>query len=407
VSGRARSVALLATVVVASLAATPIASALVRPTLSVRAASLVAENTGQTLDQAAPDAELPIASTTKIMTALITLERVRHLGAVFTMPNWFAASGDSQIGLRPGERMTVHDLLLALMLPSADDAAEDLAFNVGRGSVKRFVGWMNARAHELGLIHTHYSTPIGLDTPGNYSTASDLVKLAGYALHHNHFFAQIVSLPTASLSSGPARHVVNRNDLVARYHWITGVKTGHTAAAGYVLVASARRGVLTLLSAVLGTSSIAARDENTLAMLDWGFENFHLVTPVRAGEVIARLPVRDRPGFRASVIASATFTSVLSNRMLVTTRVIAPRQLTGPLRRHAVVGYVVVRAGRRTLARIRLLLARRLAAVSPLAIAARFIMRPTTLVPMLALVGLAALAVARRRGRARVLASTR
>ena len=83
--------------------------------------------------------------------------------------------------------MSVHDLLLALMLPSADDAAEDLAYNVGHGSVGRFVAMMNAEARELGLSHTHYSTPIGLDTPGNYSTAGDLVKLASYDLTHSAF----------------------------------------------------------------------------------------------------------------------------------------------------------------------------------------------------------------------------
>ena len=103
--------------------------------------------------------------------------------AMFTQNHYYAAPVDSQIGLVPGERMSVHDLLLALMLPSADDAAEDLAFNVGHGSIARFIGMMNARARELGLTHTHYSTPIGLDTPGNYSSASDLVKLASYALH--------------------------------------------------------------------------------------------------------------------------------------------------------------------------------------------------------------------------------
>ena len=114
---------------------------------------------------------------------------------MFTQNDYTAAAVDSQIGLEPGERMSVHDLLLALMLPSADDAAEDLAYNVGHGSVARFVGMMNAEARALGLRHTHYSTPIGLDTPGNYSTAADLVKLADYDLTHCAYFARIVALP--------------------------------------------------------------------------------------------------------------------------------------------------------------------------------------------------------------------
>ncbi|HWE32859.1 MAG TPA: D-alanyl-D-alanine carboxypeptidase family protein [Solirubrobacteraceae bacterium] len=377
------------------------ASALGPPALSVTAATLVAPSTGQQLDGVAPNAEVPIASTTKLMTALITLEHVRHLGQVFTMPDWYASSADSQIGLRPGDRMTVHDLLLALMLPSADDAAEDLGYNVGDRSVARFIGMMNARARQLGLTHTHYSTPIGLDTPGNYSSASDLVKLADYLLTHSRFFARIVAEPSATLDTGPQHHVVNRNDLVARFKWINGVKTGHTNGAGYVLVASATRGGLTLLSAVLGTSSIAARDANTMALLNWGYGNFRLVTPVKAGEVMARLPVADRPGFRAAVIAESSFTRVVDIGARVSLKVATPHQLTGPLKRHAVVGYMFVRAGRRTLARIRLLLANKLAAVSPLTIAARFITRPITLLLALVLVGLLILILIRRRGRGR------
>jgi D-alanyl-D-alanine carboxypeptidase (penicillin-binding protein 5/6) len=396
-----RSGAALAGVVAAALALAAPAGALSRPALSVRAAVLVAPNTGQELDGVAPNAEVPIASTTKLMTALITLEHVRHLGQLFTMPDWYASPADSQIGLHPRDRMTVHDLLLALMLPSADDAAEDLAYNVGDGSVARFVGMMNARARQLHLTHTHYSTPIGFDTPGNYSSAADLVTLADYVLTHSRFFARIVAEPSATLDTGPQHLVVNRNDLVARFHWINGVKTGHTTGAGYVLVASATRGGLPLLSAVLGTSSIPARDANTMELLDWGYANFHQVTPVRAGEVIARLPVADRPGFRAAAIAESAFTRVVAIGTPVTTKAVIPGQLTGPLKRHAVVGYVLVRAGRRTLVRIPLLLAHKLAAVSPLTIAARFITRPITLLTALALLGLVVLILVRWRGRVR------
>ena len=136
---------------------------------------------------------------------------------MFTEPDYYPAAVDSQIGLSPGERMSVHDLLLALLLPSADDAAEDLAYNVGHGSVGSFIGMMNVRARELGLSHTHYSTPIGLDTPGNYSDAADLVKLASFLLVHHPFFAHAVALPSALLRTGNYRRfVTNRNTLVGR-----------------------------------------------------------------------------------------------------------------------------------------------------------------------------------------------
>ena len=143
---------------------------------------------------------------------------------------------------------------------------------------------MNARARQLGLTHTHYTTPSGLDTPGNYSSASDLVDLARYLLQTQPFFKAVVRTTRAVLRTGNhVRVVVNLNDLVAHYSWINGVKTGHTLDAGYVLVASGTQGGMTLIDAVLGTSSEAARDSNALALLNWGFANFGMRTPVRAG----------------------------------------------------------------------------------------------------------------------------
>jgi D-alanyl-D-alanine carboxypeptidase (penicillin-binding protein 5/6) len=369
--------------------------------LSVRAAIMIEQSTGRELYGVNPNQELPIASTTKLMTALLTLEHEPRLGTIFTQNDYYPSPQDSQIGLVPGERMSVHDLLLALMLPSADDAAEDLAYNLGHGSVGRFVGMMDVRARELGLTRTHYSTPSGLDTSGNYSSAADLVKLASYDLTHSRFFARIVALPSAVLHSGDhMRYVVNRNDLVGRVPWITGVKTGHTADAGYVLVASGHRDGMTLLSAVLGTSGESSRNANTLALLDYGFANFHLLTPVREGSVLARTPVRYGSGVRADVIASRTFTQVFPRSTSVRTNVDAPRRLTGPLAAGSIVGMVIVRAGARVVARIPLVLERSLPAVSGLTIAARAISRPLPLaligVVVLSAVGLSL--VRHRRG---------
>jgi D-alanyl-D-alanine carboxypeptidase (penicillin-binding protein 5/6) len=119
--------------------------------LNARAAALIEARTGQLLYGSRANDELPIASTTKLMTALITLEHVGRLDTIFAQNDYYPAPEDSQIGLVPGERMSVHDLLLAMLLPSADDAAEDLAYNVGAGSVGRFLAMMNTRARQLGL----------------------------------------------------------------------------------------------------------------------------------------------------------------------------------------------------------------------------------------------------------------
>jgi serine-type D-Ala-D-Ala carboxypeptidase (penicillin-binding protein 5/6) len=361
----ARHALVAALAVCAALLAPVAARAVSPPRLEVRTAGLIEASTGQRLYGIAGDERGPIASTTKIMTALITLQHVHRLDMVFTQNDWRAAPGDSQIGLLPGERMTVHDLLLALLLPSADDAAEDLAFNVGGGSVSRFVAMMNAEAARLGLTDTHYSTPIGFDDPGNYSSAFDLDKLAAYALAHSPLFARIVDLPHAILRTGPERYVVNRNDLLGRVAWIHGVKTGHTAAAGYAMVLSGTRDGMTLIGAALGTSSIYARDQNALALLDYGFAEFRLAKPVLAGQVVARPSVRNLPGVHAALISAAGFEWVVRRSDRIHVKVVVSRRLAGPMRRGVVVGQALVFVGAHVVGRLPLLLARKLQAPAP------------------------------------------
>jgi serine-type D-Ala-D-Ala carboxypeptidase (penicillin-binding protein 5/6) len=331
------------------------------PPLGVRAAALVEESSGDQLFGENANAQVAIASTTKLMTALVTLEHAK-LNRVFADPDYPLASEDSQIDLEPGERMNVHDLLLAMLLPSADDAAIDLAFNVGHGSISRFIGMMNAKARQLGLTHTHYSTPSGLDTPGNYSSASDLLELARYDLEHEPFFKYAVSQTHAVLRTGNhVRFVTNLNDLLERFAWINGVKTGHTLDAGYVLVAAGTQGGMTLIDAVLGTSSEAARDANALALLQWGFANFGLRTPVHAGKVLARPAVTGiapgTPGAQARLIAADSYTHVFPKSASITLRVHAPKQLVGPLPARADAGWVAVLADHKVVTRIPLLLA--------------------------------------------------
>ncbi|MFL5861995.1 MAG: D-alanyl-D-alanine carboxypeptidase family protein, partial [Solirubrobacteraceae bacterium] len=366
---------------IALLTIAPAASAAQQPPhLSAGAAALYAPATHQLLYGVNPQRRVAVASATKLMTALVVLQHVRRLSTTFVQNDYISAAVDSQIGLVPGERMSVHDLLLALMLPSADDAAEDLAFNVGHGSVARFVRMMNAEAGRLGLRHTHYTTPIGLDIPGNYSTAADLVKLADYDMTRSPYFARIVALPRATLHSGNhVRTVVNRNDLVAEFPWIDGVKTGHTLGAGYVLVAAGHRRGMALISAVLGTDSEHSRDANTLALLNFGAANFRVWRPLRAGEQLAAPTVKDRPGMHAPVVAARGYMRVLARSDRVRVRVQVPHQLIGPLPAQAVVGVATVTDGKRVLARVPLLLAHRLPHVSGLTRAARWVTQPLTL----------------------------
>jgi D-alanyl-D-alanine carboxypeptidase (penicillin-binding protein 5/6) len=310
------------------------------PAISAPAAVVIDARTGEKLYARSARTRRPIASTTKLMTALITLERTDP-DDVFTAPPYPGSAGESTIGLQAGERMSVHDLLRALMLPSANDAAYDLAVNIG-GSRARFVRMMNAHARDLGLDDTHYSTPIGLDDPGNYSTASDLATLAA-KLMQNRRLARIVNLPGARLRTGShVRRVVNRNDLVARYRFVDGVKTGHTNGAGYVLVGAAHGNGARVISVVLGTSGIGARDADSLALLRYGVSLFRRVQPVVKGRTYATAKVRYYDDRTVDLVAARDAVLTVRRGRPVRRHVIAPKEVEGPLRAGERVGSMQV-----------------------------------------------------------------
>jgi D-alanyl-D-alanine carboxypeptidase (penicillin-binding protein 5/6) len=216
-----------------------------------------------------------IASTTKMMTAYVAITHASP-GHVLTVQPYTASPGETVAGLVPGQRLTVRDLLKAMLLPSGGDAAHTLAVDLA-GSTSRFVGWMNAAAGRLRMRHTHYSTPVGLDTPGNYSSVSDLARLA-MVLMRNQTIAGVVGEHSARLTDGQV--VINHNDLVGRYPFVVGVKTGHTSAAGYCLVGAARRGDSVVISVVLGDSSEGTRDQDTLTLLRYGLAHLRPVEPL-------------------------------------------------------------------------------------------------------------------------------
>ncbi|MGC9220085.1 MAG: D-alanyl-D-alanine carboxypeptidase family protein [Solirubrobacteraceae bacterium] len=370
------------------------------PMLPVTGASLLASD-GQLLWSENGYGHLAIASTTKLMTFLVVMQHEHNLHLVLTQNDWVPAADDSQIGLQPGEQMTVLSLLYAMMLPSADDAAEDLAYNFGGGSVRRFVAWMNADARRLGLAATHYSTPIGLDTPGNYSSPDDLVRLASYLVHRYRIFRRIVdtySLTVWNVGHTQPFHLVNTDDLIARYRWIVGVKTGHTTDAGYVLVSEGARDHLTLFASVLGTTSQGERDQSALTLLDWGFKNFHETTPVRRGEVFARRLVayESRP---ARIVAARSFRTVLPRTVKVRIVVGHLRKLLPPMRAHTAVGYVQVEVSGHRVARVRLLLQRALPSVPEIKKIMHKLTRPTTLLLLVVLVSVGSLVTGIRRRR--------
>jgi D-alanyl-D-alanine carboxypeptidase (penicillin-binding protein 5/6) len=386
----------------ALLAATaPAQAATPPPDVGSAAAAVVIDGrNGEVMFAKSPDRRRAIASTTKLMTALLTLERTRP-SQVFTSPGYDPLPPESRIDLRRGERMRADDLLEALLLESANDAAVTLAEGIS-GSRDAFVAEMNKRAAELGLADTSYANPIGLDDPGNYSTANDLAALA-LRLMKKPRFRRIVDLPLARLETGLRPRVVdNRNRLVGLYPWVTGIKTGFTGLAGDVLVGSARaKGGARVISVVLGEPSEAARDADTVALLRWGLGRFHRVRALDADRPLARADVEYRDG-HAPLVPERAATVLVRDGERLRRRVRAPAEVEGPLPAGRRVGSVTVLVDGQPVRRIALVTARDVPGAGTMRVLVSALGVPLTLLAALAILGAAAFALTRYRVRLRL-----
>jgi D-alanyl-D-alanine carboxypeptidase (penicillin-binding protein 5/6) len=236
---------------------------------------------GRVLYSLNPDERLPMASTTKMMTALIVVEDHvedhSDLKAKVTVGQRAAAlsatTGGSSINLQEGESLTLEQMLNGMLISSGNDAAVALA-EYDAGSVKAFVGKMNQKAHTLGLTNTHYANPHGLDEKGHYTSAMDNAKLGTEVMKHGKI-REIVDRYEYTIpgTQGP-RHLVNTNDLLDSVPCITGIKTGSTDDAGYCIVISASKNGVRLIFSYLGGPSLAQRDEDVMNMLAYGFAQY-------------------------------------------------------------------------------------------------------------------------------------
>ncbi|HEX7059760.1 MAG TPA: D-alanyl-D-alanine carboxypeptidase family protein [Solirubrobacterales bacterium] len=309
------------------------------PELNARAWALIDARSGEVLASHAAARHLPVASTTKLMTAYLALKEL-PLGKIVRAAPYHAIYGESLLGLRPGQRISVRDLLYGLILRSGNDAAYDLA-NAVAGTERRFVGLMNLRAAALGLSDTHYANPIGLDDPANYSSARDLTTLTQRLLRIP-VFARIADSRSARLRSlRPPRRIETLNDLLWREPWTTGVKTGHTFGAAYVLVGAGRRKGTELISAVIGAPTETDRDLESLKLLDYGFSLYRKRVPIRAGEELASPSIAFSGGELPLRAAHTVAVGVRrGERLRVGVRV--PGEVEGPIHRGAALGRAVV-----------------------------------------------------------------
>lgn len=331
--------AVLLALVLLPAAAAPAAPAGGPEGIESRAWIVVDARSGDVLASQAAEERLPIASTTKLMTAYVAMKEL-PLGKIVRAAPYEPIYGESLLGLREGERVSVRDLLYGLMLVSGNDAAHTLAV-AAAGSEERFVGQMNRYAAALGLADTHYANTIGLDEEGNYSTAADLATLTRRLLR-DPTFARIVDTREALLRSlDRPRRIENSNDLLETAPWVTGVKTGHTFDAGYVLVASGERRGVSLVSATLGEPTEEARFADNLDLLEYGFSQYRRRLPVRAGQALAEPEIRYSGG-HLPLRAERSIQVGLRRDQRLDLRVRAPGEVEGPIRRGARIGKATV-----------------------------------------------------------------
>jgi serine-type D-Ala-D-Ala carboxypeptidase (penicillin-binding protein 5/6) len=293
--------------------------AVAAPRVQARAVILADEATGQVLFARNASSARAMASTTKVMTALLALERLDE-GKVVTIGAGPPQVGEESLRLRQGERLTVRQLLLGLMLKSANDAGVALAEAVD-GSEAAFVRRMNRKAAALRLGATHYLTPYGLDRPGHQTSARDLARLWEVAMRRADF-RSLVATRVARLPGGPLslRRFVTTNQLLGSYRWTVGGKTGFTNRAGRCLVASASRGGRRLVAVALGSPNAFP---DVQALFDYGFSKFVRVRLAQRGQ-----PVSVAPGRPAAFQADADADALVRLDQLDQVRLTLPRGAT-------------------------------------------------------------------------------
>ncbi len=335
--------ALLAAAGVACVLAGPAQAGV--PTVDARAYVVLDARTGEVLAVSNPHAHLPIASITKLMTVLVTLDHHKLTDMVTVDPR-AAAVGESSVDLRAGEQLTVRDLLKAALIQSANDAADALALSIAP-DYGAFATLMNEKAAAIGLHDSHFIRPDGLDLPGEYSSAADATTLGRLAMR-TKFVRETVSEETDTIAGGRVLHTWD--DLLTQFPQTIGVKTGHTGAAGWCQVAAARARGVTIYATLLGAPSRSVRNADLASLLAWGIAQFRVAPLVAARRTYAEveLPFGEAP---VALVAAKPFLGVVRIERPLTERVVAVRTVGLPVSQGDVLGHVEVWDGKRLLVR--------------------------------------------------------
>ena len=318
--------------------------------VSARAAILIDGETGRVLYELNADTRLPMASTTKIMTALLAIERCPMDDAVTASENASGVTGTS-IYLGAGETLTMREMLLGLMLRSGNDAAVAIAEHVA-GSTENFAAMMNARAASLGA-DACFVTPNGLDASGHGATARAMALIACEAMK-NETFREIVATQRAVIpwkNNEYSRVLNNKNRLLTGYDGATGIKTGFTGSAGRCLVFSAEREGFELIGVVLNCADWFGEAEK---MLDWGFDNFSRARVAAAGDVIGRVRVARGFSGEVSAVAARDLAAPVCESDVWSVRTVLADSVEAPVKKGAALGWMALIVNGEETARIEL-----------------------------------------------------
>jgi D-alanyl-D-alanine carboxypeptidase (penicillin-binding protein 5/6) len=314
------------------------------PTPDARAFYVVNGTTGEVLAAHHADAEVPIASITKLMTVIVALDHLTP-DQVVTVSQAAARVGEERIPLRAGQRIVVLDLLKGALIQSANDAADALAAAAAGGDIATFVSWMNERARTLGLEHTHFVRADGLDAPGHVSSARDVAVLAEVAMRMP-IVRSIVRERTDVIEDGRVA-VHTWNDLLGEVPGLIGVKTGHTDDAGWCQVAAVRSKGSTIYTVILGSPSRARRNSDLQGLLAWGVSQYRTLTLVRRSTIAhAELGYGLPP---VGLVATEPLVRVVRVGHPIVERIVAPSAVALPVRRGQRLGRIEAWAGRRLL----------------------------------------------------------
>ncbi|MDF2628405.1 MAG: Serine-type D-Ala-D-Ala carboxypeptidase [Symbiobacteriaceae bacterium] len=312
------------------------------PVIAARAYLLMDMASGQVLYAHEGETQLPMASTTKIMTAILALERGK-LTDIVTAGQRPYDTGGSTIYLDLGEQQPLENLLYALMLESANDAAVAIAEHLA-GTEEQFAAWMNAKAREIGATQTHFVNSHGLHDPNHYTTAKDLALIARYAMQNPAFRSLVLveEKEVPGFKDNPPRKMFSRNQLLGYYEGVTGVKNGFTEEALLTNVASAKRGDTELIAVILGAQSMLWT--SSIKLLDYGFSHFVSRRIVQKGDEVGRLLVPGAAGEVAVRAAADLWAAVPLGAPSPAERVLLPADdAVAPVAADAVVGRLALR----------------------------------------------------------------